>query len=153
MIKMLGCMTVFSAAIYYLLLERKQYHLEQETLLMWFSALSRMESMIRWKNIPLVTLLEKEPLTASVSEMLKSKIPLQIAWQNNVAGFDDRQLVKILGDIDFSGDKEKLIREFHCAQEKLDTLQKERREGHQKTQKVRTSAILCSAAFLIILLI
>ena len=141
-----GAVLVLSAAI----LALRRYYARQRRCrdLLWSfaAALGEMESAIRWQRTPVLALLEalqtREHCGVWVRQM-----------RDKFHQLSDAELRDLLCRISWSGDAQRLESTIARARAEAEQLYEKRREADRHSRSVTTTATLCGAGLMIILLL
>ena len=151
-----GAVLVLSAAI----LALRRYYARQRRCrdLLWSfaAALGEMESAIRWQRTPVLPLLEVLQTRehcgvwfCQIRDKVQSDMTLQLAWENTFHQLSDAELRDLLCRISWSGDAQRLESTIASARAEAE----KRREADRHSRRVTTTATLCGAGLMIILLL
>jgi|GEM_PF-55034 len=155
-----GAVLVLSAAI----LALRRYYARQRRCrdLLWSFAvaLGEMESAIRWQRTPVLPLLEMLQTRehcgvwfCQIRDKVQSDMTLQLAWENTFHQLSDTELRDLLCRISWSGDAQRLESTIARARAEAEQLYEKRREADRHSRSVTTTATLCGAGLMIILLL
>ena len=155
-----GAVLVLSAAI----LALRRYYARQRRCrdLLWSfaAALGEMESAIRWQRTPVLPLLEMLQTRkhcgvwfCQIRDKVQSDMTLQLAWENTFHQLSDAELRDLLCRISWSGDAQRLESAIASARAEAEQLYEKRREADRHSRRVTTTATLCGAGLMIILLL
>ena len=155
-----GAVLVLSAAI----LALRRYYARQRRCrdLLWSfaAALGEMESAIRWQRTPVLPLLEVLQTRehcgvwfCQIRDKVQSDMTLQLAWENTFHQLSDAELRDLLCRISWSGDAQRLESTIARARAEAEQLYEKRREADRHSRSVTTTATLCGAGLMIILLL
>ena len=155
-----GAVLVLSAAI----LALRRYYARQRRCrdLLWSfaAALGEMESAIRWQRTPVLPLLEVLQTRkhcgvwfCQIRDKVQSDMTLQLAWENTFHQLSDTELRDLLCRISWSGDAQRLESTIARARAEAEQLYEKRREADRRSRRVTTTATLCGAGLMIILLL
>lgn len=155
-----GAVLVLSAAI----LALRRYYARQRQCrdLLWSfaAALGEMESAIRWQRTPVLPLLEVLQTRehcgvwfCQIRDKVQSDMTLQLAWENTFHQLSDAELRDLLCRISWSGDAQRLESTIARARSEAEQLYEKRREADRHSRSVTTTATLCGAGLMIILLL
>ena len=119
-----------------------------------------MESAIRWQRTPVLTLLEALQTREhcgvwfrQIRDKVQSDMTLQLAWENTFHQLSDAELRDLLCRISWSGDAQRLESTIARARAEAEQLYEKRREADRHSRRVTTTATLCGAGLMIILLL
>ena len=124
------------------------------------AALGEMESAIRWQRTPVLPLLEVLQTRehcgvwfCQIRDKVQSDMTLQLAWENTFHQLSDAELRDLLCRISWSGDAQRLESTIARARAEAEQLYEKRREADRHSRSVTTTATLCGAGLMIILLL
>lgn len=124
------------------------------------AALGEMESAIRWQRTPVLPLLEMLQTRehcgvwfCQIRDKVQSDMTLQLAWENTFHQLSDAELRDLLCRISWSGDAQRLESTIARARAEAEQLYEKRREADRHSRSVTTTATLCGAGLMIILLL
>lgn len=155
-----GAVLVIGAA----LLALRRYYIRQRQCrdLLWSfaAALGEMESAIRWQRTPVLPLLEMLQTRehcgvwfCQIRDKVQSDMTLQLAWENTFRQLSDAELRDLLCRISWTGDAQRLEGTLARARVEAEQLYEKRREADRRSRRVTTTATLCGAGLMIILLL
>ena len=155
-----GAALVLSAAI----LALRRYYARQRQCrdLLWSfaAALGEMESAIRWQRTPVPALLEtlqtREHCGSwfrQILDKMQSNITLQCAWDNVFQQITDTELRDVLHRVTWTGDAQRLEGALARARAEAEQLYEKRCAADRRSRRVTTTATLCGAGLMIILLL
>lgn len=155
-----GAVLVIGAAL--LVLRRYYTRQRQCRDLLWSfaAALGEMESAIRWQRTPVLTLLEALQTREhcgvwfrQIRDKVQSDMTLQLTWENTFHQLSDAELRDLLCRISWTGDAQRLEGTLARARVEAEQLYEKRREADRRSRRVITTATLCGAGLMIILLL
>lgn len=155
-----GAVLVLSAAILVLRRYYKRQRQCRDLLWSFVAALGEMESAIRWQRTPVLPLLEvlqtREHCGVwfrQIRDKVQSDMTLQLAWENTFRQLSDAELRDLLCRISWTGDAQRLEGTLARARMEAEQLYEKRREADRRSRRVTTTATLCGAGLMIILLL
>ena len=88
-----------------------------------------------------------------IRDKVQSDMTLQLAWENTFRQLSDAELRDLLCRISWTGDAQRLEGTLARARMEAEQLYEKRREADRRSRRVTTTATLCGAGLMIILLL
>lgn len=124
------------------------------------AALEDMETMVRWKKIPLPQAMKRQtqrPLCgicfSSALKMMKGGVPLQDAWERGLRESVSPYIREILCRIEWNGDEQQIIGNLRAAQKALIRLSREKEAERLQREKISLALMFSGAGLMILILI
>lgn len=153
MLKICGAILIAAAGFFVIRIDRREYRNRQGELYRWIELLENMQGEIRWHHISLTGFLQEQALTSGIAKYMESKMPLQQAWEEITRDITDKDAGRILHNLQFTGDREKLLASLSFIAAQLRDLYACRREEASNIGKIRLAATFSGVGLLIILLL
>ena len=124
------------------------------------AALERMEGMIRWQNLSLPKILERESQRfpcgiyfREIAAAVEQEKPLQLCWTEFWSGAEWQAVKEIMSAVELGGDSQQIMGALHLSAQMLYRKSEELQQTQQRKERLCITASTALTAMIAIILI